>query len=176
MDETLLQIVKELEKEYGFVDVPDGSYYVSIDGAQSKEIETKDGTPMYRIAVRVEEGNFKNRVLSELLSWFGPSEAGTHAARARVTQLIRLIAAKATDDVQEKVRDAYIGLKSARTPGDATPFIAKIVQAANGLKAWVVQKTKNDFSHLQFTQYDKATKSWVPFTGVTEAQRDAVDV
>ncbi|HHT9130871.1 MAG TPA: hypothetical protein ACFYED_00085 [Candidatus Tripitaka californicus] len=183
MSDELQSVLKELDQEYGFANLPDGVYHVGL-GTNSKPVESDGKTPSYRVGWVVKDGNYSKREIGDFLRWFpsDPAKAGDRDAvrivRAQVTQFVQAVASTIADaDVGAAFAESVRTLRNSTSPEAAVGAIAEVVDIASRADLFVrlvTSKPKNatttGFQNVRYMEKGE------PIRGTAEATLEAVSI
>lgn len=170
MTDTLQDVLKELDKEYG-LSVPDGVYHVRLDEATSKVVESDDRPPSFNIGWKVFCGAHKGRRLSDFLRWITDKPEYEGPSRGHVVQLMKAIMPLLTEGEKMAAAQALASIRSAPSTGGTMEGFGAIAGLLRGKLFYVRATTgKKEFQNIGYLQ------KGAPITDVCECRTSAVAV
>ena len=183
MSNDLQSVLKELDEEYGFADLPDSVYHVRL-GKNNKLTESNGKTPSFRVGWVVKSGEFAKREVGDFLRWF-PSDPAKAAdkdqqrfVRSQVTQFIQAVASTITDpDISAAYGEKVRALRNSPTPEAAVAAIGDIASMASDTELFVrliTSKPKppatTGYQNVRYMEKGE------PIHGTSEAELTAVSI
>ena len=114
MDNTLMDTLKELDKEYGgFSNIQDGVYAVEL-GANTKRVD--NNPDRFRLGWKVVWGEYKGREIGDFVGWFGPDDHITKINRGVFTQCIKALSLVADEEQRQSLATMVGTLRALSVP------------------------------------------------------------
>ena len=171
MDEALLEVLNDFNKEYGFADLDDGVYFVELNEDTTKSVTTKDGSSSYRLGWRVAAGPKEGREIGDFWRWFRPEEKAQKGARGAIVGALKGILLFVDEANTADAAGAITTLRGSTTEDEATAAIAALVTTFEGVRLPVRLRT-NDGGYQNVQYHDRGQ----PIEADDPAELEAVTV
>lgn len=176
----IMDVLKELDKEYGISNIPDGAYQVAL-GENTKEYPGKDGGQAnFRFGWKVINGEYTGRELGDFLRWHPDTdgldrEAATKrvkASRGSVTSMFNMAAASLPEEVQPQLANAIVGIRDSESADEANAQFAVVAELARPY-VFTVRAVTNQSGYQNVRYMEKGHTIEAP---ITDEQLAAVAV
>lgn len=156
MDTDLMEVLHDLDKEYGFPDLEDGTYFVTFNLEGCKDVVDREGNTSYMLSWRTDN----NQSINDFWRWFRPDSKAQQGARGAVTGALKGISLS-TDGSQGAALARGVGaLRNSTTEEDAITAFETIAQALEGLRIPIILRTgKAGFQNVVYHDRGKAIEA-----------------